>query len=216
MVARPKCRQLYLKYRKHQFIIDDESYFTLSNANLSGNDTFYSSDRNLTDSDVKYYDKAKYEEKVLVWLAMSPAGLSEFYIVPSKMAVNQTVYLEECLIKRLLPFIKKYHKGGENVFLSDMASSHYANSVQEWLVKQKIPFIPKAMNVANVPEIRPIEDLWGFLKRQVYKDGWQAKNIDQLKKRITACIRDIDVKVVQNLAGSTIRRIDTVRRFVVK
>ena len=40
LVARPKCRQLYLKSRKQQFIIDDESYFTLSNANLSGNDTF--------------------------------------------------------------------------------------------------------------------------------------------------------------------------------
>ena len=113
LVARPKCRQLYLKSRKQQFIIDDESYFTLSNANLSGNDTFYSSDRNMTDNDVKYYDKAKYEEKVLVWLAVSHAGFSEFYIVPSKMAFNQTVYLEECLIKRLLSFIKKYHKGGE-------------------------------------------------------------------------------------------------------
>ena len=47
----------------------------------------------MTDNDVKYYDKAKYEEKVLVWLAISHAGLSEYYIVSSKMAVNQTVYL---------------------------------------------------------------------------------------------------------------------------
>ena len=45
------------------------------------------------------------------------------------------------------------------------------------------------MNVANVPEIRPIEDLLSFLKRQVYKDSWQAKNIDQLKNKIAACIR---------------------------
>ena len=64
LVARPKCRHLYFNIRVHQFIIDDESYFTLSNANLSGNDTFYSSYRNLTDTDVKYYDKAKYEEQV--------------------------------------------------------------------------------------------------------------------------------------------------------
>ena len=55
------------------------------------------------------------------------------------------------------------------------------------------------MAVANVPKIRPIENLWGFLKRKVYKDGWQAKNIDQLKTRITACIRNIDIKVVQKL-----------------
>jgi len=216
LVARPKCLSLYLNYRKHQFIIDDESYFTLSNANLSGNDTFYSNDRNMTANDVKYYDKAKYEEKVLVWLSMSPAGLIQFYIVTIKMTVNQKVYLEECLKKRLLPFIKKYHKGGKYVFWPDMDSSHYANLVQEWLVKEKIPFIPKSMNVANVPEIRPIEDLLSFLKRQVYKDSWQAKNIDQLKNKIAACIRNIDVKVVQKLAESTIRRIDVVRRFGVR
>jgi transposase len=42
LVARPKCRHLYFNFREHQFIIDDESYFTLSNANLSGNDIFYS------------------------------------------------------------------------------------------------------------------------------------------------------------------------------
>ena len=78
-----------------------------------------------------------------------------------------------------------------------MASSHYANSVQEWLVKKKIQFIPKSMKVANVPEIRPIEDLWNFLKRQVYKDCWQAKNIYQLKNKIAACIRNIDVYLIQ-------------------
>ena len=61
LVARPKCRHLYFNIRVHQFIIDDESYFTLSNANLSGNDILYSNNRNITANGVKYYDKAKYE-----------------------------------------------------------------------------------------------------------------------------------------------------------
>ena len=182
LVARPKCRNLYYKYRHYDFIIDDESYFTLSNANLSGNDNFYSSNRNITDDDVKYYDKAKYEAKILVWVAISPAGISSSFILPSKMAINQEVYLEECLKKRLLPFVKKYHSTGNYVFWPDLASSHYANSVQEWLVESKIPNIPKKMNIANVPEIRPIEDFWAFLKRKVYMNGWEAKNLDHLKK----------------------------------
>ena len=58
-----------------------------------------------------------------------------------------------------------------------MASSHYANSVQKWLKDNKIQFIPKSMNVANVPETRKIEDFWGYLKRNVYKDCWQAKKL---------------------------------------
>jgi hypothetical protein len=38
------------------------------------------------------------------------------------------------------------------------------------------------MNPANVPEARPIEDFWAHLKRNVYMDGWQAKNLNQLKQ----------------------------------
>ena len=41
--ARPKCRQMISKYGRYEFIIDDESYFTLDNAAQSGNDIFYSS-----------------------------------------------------------------------------------------------------------------------------------------------------------------------------
>ena len=77
----------------------------------------------MTNDSVKYYDKAKYEAKLLVWVAISPAGISECFIVPSKMAVTQKVYLEECLVKRLLPFIKKYHRDDQYVFWPDMASS---------------------------------------------------------------------------------------------
>ena len=63
-----------------------------------------------------------------------------------------------------------------------------------------------------MPEARPIEDFWAHLKRNVYIDGWQAKNIDQLKKRISDRLKKIDLKAVQKLAESTIRRIDHVRR----
>ena len=34
---RPKCRKILSKYRGYNFILDDESYFTLSSTTLSGN-----------------------------------------------------------------------------------------------------------------------------------------------------------------------------------
>ena len=83
----------------------------------------------------------------------------------------------------MLPFIKKHHKNDNNVFWPDLASSHYANSVQEWLINENIPFVAKKDNSANVPEACPIEDFWAFLKRRVYKNGWSAKNLDQLEKK---------------------------------
>lgn len=76
-LARPKCRRLYLKYGEVDFVMDDESYFTFSNTTLSGNDRFYSDDIEKTPYDVKHALKSKYEPKVLVWIAISPRGLSK-------------------------------------------------------------------------------------------------------------------------------------------
>ena len=66
------------------------------------------------------------------------------------------------------------------------------------------------------PEILTIENFWRFLKRNVYKDAWQAKNLDELKKYISKCIQNIDVKIVQKLTKGTIKRIDHVLRFGVR
>ena len=103
-------------------------------------------DQNKADDSVRYYDQAKYEDKILVWVAILPSGFSNCYVVPSKMAVNQKVYLEDCLIKQLLPFIKKHHSDDWYVFWPDMVSSHYANSVQTWLLNKKIMYIPKTIS----------------------------------------------------------------------
>ena len=49
------------------------------------------------------------------------------------------------------------------------------------------------MNVANVPEIFTIEGFWGFLKRNVYKNTWEAKNLDELKKNIYLSVSEISM-----------------------
>jgi hypothetical protein len=107
--ARPKCRKLIEKYSKVDFILDDESYFTLSNSTLAGNDRFYSNNLQKTPLNVKNKFKAKFEEKILVWVAISPRGKSKALFFKSGLAINQSIYKEQCLDKGLLPFIKKYY-----------------------------------------------------------------------------------------------------------
>ena len=64
--ARPKCRKLIEKYSKVDFILDDESYFTLSSTTMSGNDRFYSNNLQKTPFNVRNKFKAKFEENTLV------------------------------------------------------------------------------------------------------------------------------------------------------
>ena len=47
-------------------------------------------------------------------------------------------------------------------------------------------------------------------------DGWAADNLRQLETRIKYCLRKIDVKVVQDLASNTHKRLDQIRRYGVK
>ena len=143
-------------------------------------------------------------------------GLSKPYFRPNGMAINQEVYLNEWIIKRLVPFIQEHHSDGKYVFWPDLASSHYAKTVINWLEEHKIPIVPKAMNPANMPEASPIEDIWEILKRDVYMDGWAADNLRQLENRIKYCLRKIDVKIVQDLASNTHKRLDRIRRYGVK
>ena len=78
------------------------------------------------------------------------------------LAVNQEIYLNKPIKKRLIPFIDKYHSDGAYVFWSDLTSSHYANTVIKYLNKKKVHFVEKADNPANLPECRPIVNFGVF------------------------------------------------------
>ncbi len=196
--------------------MDDESYFTLSNSTLAGNESFYTDDIENVPENVRYKKQAKFEKKVMVWEAISPKGMTDAYYVPAGLAINQHVYREECLRKRLLTFIKTKHSANKFVFWPDLASSHYAKSVQNWLDEHNIEYVPRHLNPANLPEARPIEDFWAYLKSLVYAEDYQAKTIPELIARIKKCLKKVDLNFVQRLAADTYHRLDRVRREGIK
>jgi len=205
--AKTKSRIIYEKYGDCEWIVDDESYFTLSNSTIGGNDNFYSSDVLATPAEVKYSTQAKYEEKIMVWLALSKKGISDAYICPSGLAVNQVIYKEECLERRLIPFIETYHPQDKIIFWPDLASSHYAESVCDFMIESNISFVEKYENPANLPECRPIEQFWAILKRKVYANAWKAKTTRQLKKRIVDCIESINTNELTHLFEDMMRNL---------
>ena len=55
---------------------------------------------------------------------------------------------------------------------------------QNELNRLGIEFVPENQNPPNVPQLRPIERFWVYLKRSVYSEGWTTEDIPQLIKRI--------------------------------
>ena len=193
--------------------MDDECYFTLTNTNIASNNIYYTSNSSTTPSDIKFKTKAKFEEKILVYIVMSSKGISKPVMFPSGLAINQQKYLSECIQKRLIPFIEAYHKNDQVVFWPDLARTHYAKTVVDYIESKNVQMVAKEDNPANVPECRPIEDFWRDLKQLVYNKNWQAENTEQLRRRIEYCLKKVDMTRVQSQMESIKFRLDLVRRF---
>ena len=65
----------------------------------------------------------------------------------------------------------------------DMATSHNAKTIVDFMNAKNVNFMKKEDNTINIPEIRPIEDFWGILKGKVYESSWLATNFNQLRKQ---------------------------------
>lgn len=171
----------------------------MSHSSINGNNNFYSSDRSQTPTSVRFRSKAKFEPKLLVYVCISEKGLSTPFFALRGLATNGQIYLKECIKNKLEPFIEMYHSDGEYLFWPDLATSHYAKPVIEYLQAKKIDFVQKEENRPNLPECRPVENFWSILKGEVYKNNWQAKDLDQLKQRIRYCLKNIDIEKVKDL-----------------
>ena len=72
-------------------------------------------------------------------------------------ALKVETYRQECVAKRLIPFIDSKYKREDVLFWPDLASWvlgltwHYARQTQELLEREGIPFVPKEQNPLVAP-----------------------------------------------------------------
>lgn len=165
--ARQNCGKLYRQLlNDFDLILDDEKYFKLAGDNVVGNRFFYSTDPDNAPVDVKFLRKKKFEEKVMIWMAISAKGVSSVYVHQSKQAIRQETYIRQCIEQRLIPFIKKFHSDGNYLFWPDLANAHYGNDTQAFLRQNDINYVSRRSNPPNVPQARPIETIWTILERK--------------------------------------------------
>ena len=183
----------------YDLIIDDEKFFKLSGNNALGNRYFYSTDPSAAPPNIRFQQKTKFESKIMVWMAISAKGVSNVYAHRGKQAEDQKIYLKECINRRLLPFVDKYHSKGNFLFWPDLARSHYSKIVQQRLNEKNIPYVSLVDNPPNVPQAGPIEVIWTILERKIYENNWEANNIDHLVRRIKQKIKELDQQMLQNM-----------------
>ena len=110
--AKKRARRLYGKL----IIIDDEKYFGLSRDVMTCNRFYYQEKGFQSIEQSQFMTRQKHEPKVLLWIAGSERGMLDAYIVPSGTAIKKENYTNECLRKRLLPFVSKLHANTNFLF----------------------------------------------------------------------------------------------------
>ena len=156
---------------------------------------FYTEPGGDVTNNVRYRAEVKFPRKLLVWMAISPRGVSKPVILPSRVNVGGEIYQEKCLKEGLLPFLSAKYPHEGFIFWPDLAAAHYARETLQFLQDAGVPVVGRDDNPPNVPQLRPIEDYWGLLKQEVYKGGWEATSEDQLKRRIRRAVEIISPEV---------------------
>ncbi|XP_065664690.1 uncharacterized protein LOC136086324 [Hydra vulgaris] len=198
--AKKRSRKLVdqLYNTKLLLVIDDEKYFCFAGDNMPGNSGYYTNNKKTCPESVRCIGKEKFPKHLLMWVAISDRGMSESLFRTSKtVAINSSIYINECLEKRLLPFIHKYHGAFNYLFWPDLASSHYSKDSLNWM-DQYVYYVDKESSPPNVPQARPIKNFWGHLAQKVYEGDWQASTEQVLIDRIKLKLQEIDLNFLQS------------------
>jgi len=90
------------------------------------------------------------------------------------------------------------------VFQQDNASIHVSKASKLWFNSRNITLLDWP---SMSPDLSPMENMWGNLSRNVYRDGHQFQSLDQLKERICQCWEDISTEQCRKLINSMPSRI---------
>lgn len=214
-VAKRRARILYeqvLTKFNGCIIMDDETYVKMDVKQLPGRNFYVAKIRGGVAERYKYDKLDKFGKKVLVWQAICSCGLkSRPFVTHSTMSGE--LYRQECLEKRLLPFIRCHQAPVK--FWPDLASCHYSKDTMDWYCLHAVDIIPKHMNPPNCPELRPIERFWAITKQKLKKHGKTSNSKQNLGIKWNKVCGEVSRQVVQNLMQGIKKKVRNFYRNIV-
>ncbi len=144
----------------------------------------------------------KFPQWVMIWAAMSSAGVGPLCFL--KSTVNAAIY-QEILEHFMLPSADKLYGDANFIFQQDLAPAHTAKGTKSWFNDHGVTVLDWP---ANSPDLNPIENLWGIVKRKM-RDT-RPNNADELKATVKATWASIPPQQCHKLITSMPRRIEAV------
>lgn len=137
---------------------------------------------------------------VMVWGAISYYGALELVIVSNKM----TGVSYKALLEAAFPAIKELFGPIPWIFQQDNAPIHNSRGVKEWIASESIQILPWP---PYSPDLNIIENVWGWLVREIYRGGKQYQDNQELIAAIKASWAKISLNYLKSLYDSLKNRI---------
>ncbi len=109
----------------------------------------------------------KFPQAVMIWAAMSSAGAGPLCFL--KSTVNAAIY-QKILEHFMLPSADKLYGDADFIFQQDLAPAHTAKGTKSWFNDHGVTVLDWP---ANSPDLNPIENLWGIVKRKMKRHQTQ-------------------------------------------
>lgn len=137
---------------------------------------------------------------VMVWGAFAANGTTPIVFINRTMNSDRYV---DMLGESLLPEAPLI-TSGDYIFQQDNASIHVSTSAKLWFEANSVNLLDWP---ARSPDLNPIENLWGLLAREVYKNGTQYHCTQDLVVAIEDAWEKISVDTLKDLSGSMTSRL---------
>lgn len=209
--AKTNCRKIGEKMLKQSttkmIVMDDETYCPIDPESINGVKYYSCANKKNVQAKYKFKSKEKFPQKYLIWLALDETGKVSKPFITTK-TLNSKLYLKECIMKRLIPFIENK----DVLFWPDMATSHYAKIVTDALREQKVDFVEKKDNAPNVPQARPIERFWALIKKEYSKRQKLPKNFRGFAQVMRGIIKRVAETSGEALMASCRKKLRSIGR----
>jgi transposase len=133
---------------------------------------------------------------VMIWAAFCEGKKSGLKFLDGRQGSADYV---STLESHLIPFIDVENE----IFQQDNAPIHTSGVTMEWFRSKNINVMPWP---ALSPDLNPIENVWGMMTQQVYRNGTQYQSIHSLKQAILKAWDSIDPNILKKLSHGMKKR----------
>lgn len=133
---------------------------------------------------------------LMVWGAICNGRMTSLCFLDGNV---DSIKYQHSLQDHFLPYY-----GANQLFMQDNASVHKSASTTNWLALRKIDVLDWP---SRSPDLNPIENVWGILVRQVYKDNKQYSCLAELRQAIQSAWNNLKFETLLELTNSVPTRI---------